>query len=69
MQILHLQAVDTWGTIDVLVNNAGTAKCIFCFATIPICFTSNNLKQKTDNRNHTGHVVDENEEITVARCD
>jgi hypothetical protein len=24
---------------------------------------------KTDNRNHTGHIVDENEEIAVARRD
>lgn len=66
MQILHLQAVDTWGTIDVLVNNAGNA--IF-FCNYSNLFHFQQLEQKIDNRNHTGHIVDENEEITVARCD
>jgi hypothetical protein len=46
VQILHLQAVDTWGTIDVLVNNAGNANYYYYFATTTICFTSNNWSKK-----------------------
>jgi hypothetical protein len=45
LTMIHVQifqAVDTWGTVDVLVNNAGTARVVFHFIlTIPICFTFN----------------------------
>jgi NADP-dependent 3-hydroxy acid dehydrogenase YdfG len=37
-------AVDTWGTIDVLVNNAGTDECIFAFCNCSNLFHLQQLK-------------------------
>lgn len=41
----------------------------FSFCNYSHLFHFQQLEHKTDNRNHTGHIVDENEEIAVARRD
>jgi NAD(P)-dependent dehydrogenase (short-subunit alcohol dehydrogenase family) len=62
-------ALDKWGTIDVLVNNAGMFPMANC--TLPATFSVDlfcQIKLYFFIRDHTRHIIDEDEEISVARC-
>lgn len=60
--------MDKWGTIDVLVNNAGMFPWhIALFSATYSVDLFSQIKQFFI-RDYTRHIIDEDEEISVARC-
>lgn len=65
MLLGHLQAVDSWGTVDVLINNAGT-KSLILYGGMSSFWVHYLLSFCNGFRYYKGWFIDENEDIAVA---